>query len=186
MEQIQGNSIHSHEVRRTLDRTLCHRKDIGLQIIYAPRYERKKVNFFYQRETSERFLLLALFIPIVHNFIFSLYILNLTPLPNGQKHLVMRDSGFLKIHKGSSSHNWSLFLRSFPTSKKFPPLFYFPGLVSPFLCPLLHLPIFSLFFFPSYYPFLVLTLSCILDCGFLGWTTYIFSPPSTNSLHESD
>jgi hypothetical protein len=121
--------------------TLCHRKDIWIQLIYAPRYERKKVNVAYQWETYERFLLLTIFILIVHNLIYSLYILNLTPLPNRRKHLVTRDYGFLTTHSGSSSHSWSLLLRSFSASKKFPPLFYFPKFVSPFLCFLLHLPI---------------------------------------------
>ena len=113
----------------------------------------KKVNAFCQWETSERFLLLALFILIVHNFIFNWYILNLTPYPNGWKHLVTRDSRILKTHRGSSSHNWSLFLSSFPASKKFPPIFYFPGFVYPFLCPFYTYLFFPSSFFPLTTPF---------------------------------
>jgi hypothetical protein len=45
---------------------------------------------------------------------------------------------------------------------------------------------FSLFCFPSYYSFLVLTLSHILDHGFPGLRTYNFSSPPTTSHHESD
>jgi hypothetical protein len=96
-----------------------------------------------------------------------------------------RDFGFLTTHRGSSSHSWSLLLRSFPASEKFPPLFYSPESFS-LSFPPSTLTCFSLFFFPSYYPFLVLTLSHILDRGFPGWRTYNFSPPSTTSHHESD
>jgi hypothetical protein len=72
---------------------------------------------------------------------FSLCSIILTPHPNGRKHLVMRDYGFLTTQRGSSSHIWSLMLISIPSSEICLPFSIFPTSF---------LPLFSLFYT---YPF---------------------------------